>query len=277
MIYDITKVIKDVRVCFEENASNETLDNFNDMETLLLEELIRSKVTDGVRQVEIAAPIWLVEGKNIVTDDTSYVRVSDTSEVGGSPLAVPIDTVQVYTSDDENMELQTKTLDNVSAVIIDRSGDTSLMSVSTNGINWFDNTGKRGGWIYLPNDFVKLLAFEMSDWDVPVFDTINSTDTSYRQQKSNFTGVRGNANKPVVAISQRTEGKTLEFYSCKSTDAKIVTASYLPERSIDNNMIEISKNCYRPSIYNIASLVALSRGEAEFSTLLTNVAKSMLI
>lgn len=277
MKYDVVNLIKDVRICIEENATNEVLEKFSDMETLMLEELIRSKIIDGVRQVEMAAPIWLVEGKTIETDNTSYVNVNDTGEVTGKPLAVPIDTVQVYSSDDDSMTLQTKTLDSVDAVIIDRNGDTSLMSVSTHAINWFDDTGKKGGWIFLPNDFIRLLAFEMSDWDLPVFDAIQSTDPLYKLQKSPFLGVRGNWNKPVVAISQRTEGKTLEFYSCKSTDAKIVTASYLPERKIENNVIEISHQCYRPSIYSIASLIAMSRGEADFSALLSSVTKTMLM
>lgn len=277
MKYDVLKLIKDVRVCIEENATSQVLDKFGDVETLLLDELIKSKIIDGVRQVEMTAPIWLVEGKNIDVDNTSYTNVYDTGEVTGKPLAVPIDTVQVYSSDNDKMTLQTKTLDSVDAIIIDRNGDTSLMSVSTHSINWFDSTGTKGGWIFLPNDFIRLLAFEMSDWDMPVFDAIQATDPKYKLQKSPFLGVRGNPNKPVVAISQRTEGKTLEFYSCNSTDAKIVTASYLPERNIENNTIEISHQCYRPSVYSIASLVAMSRGEAEFSSLLDSVIKSMLI
>lgn len=277
MKYDVINLIKDVRICIEENASNEALERFEDMETLLLEDLIKSKIIDGVRRIEIVAPIWLVEGKNIEMDVTSYVNVSDSGEVTGKPLAVPIDTVQIYSSDNDEMTLQTKTLDSVDAVIIDRNGKTSLMSISTRSINWFDPSGQKGGWIFLPNDFIRLLAFEMSDWDLPVFDAIQSTDAKYKLQKSPFAGVRGNPSKPVVAISQRTEGKTLEFYSCKSSDAKIVTASYLPERKIENNTIEISHQCYRPSIYSISSLVAMSRGESEFSALLDSVAKSMLI
>lgn len=282
MRYHIDDVIKDVRVCVEENATTDALESFDDVETLVFGELVRSKVADGVAMTEDVAPLWKLEGHNIPLDRDAWVRVSEEGDVFGRPLAVPIDTTQVYMTDaddttyDGGITVNTKAMDDVDAVIIGRDGSDTLMSVSAAGINWIGDDAKRGGWVYLPSDFMRLLVFEMSDWDMPVFDAIDESSPYYGQQRSAFCGVRGNAERPVVAIVPKTGGKALEFYACKSKEAKVVTASYLPLPKIIGNMIEISKACYRASIYNIASLVAMSRGESDFAKQLQMVAQNLL-
>lgn len=69
-----------------------------------------------------------------------------------------------------------------------------------------------------------------------------------------------------------------EFYSCKSTEAKVSRAVYLPYPVLDDNDgIEICERCYNAVVYMIASLVLTAYGSAEQSSLFLELSKSALI
>lgn len=70
------------------------------------------------------------------------------------------------------------------------------------------------GFIILPEDFMRLISFRMSDWKRTVFEAISENDSQYALQSSKWKGICGNPEKPVCAIVRRGEGKVLEFYSC---------------------------------------------------------------
>ena len=84
------------------------------------------------------------------------------------------------------------------------------------------------GWILLPEDFMRFVVFQMNDWERAVFNPINTDDPEYEKQSSRFKGIRGTCQRPVCAISIRPEGRVMEFYSCKTTEAKVSGAVYLP-------------------------------------------------
>ena len=74
----------------------------------------------------------------------------------------------------------------------------------------------------LPSDFMRLVAFRMSDWKRTIFDPIKETDPEYGKQSSKWKGICGSPEKPVVAIVHRSEGKVLEFFSCKDNPSVYV-------------------------------------------------------
>lgn len=84
------------------------------------------------------------------------------------------------------------------------------------------------GFVPLPDDFMRLLLFKMSDWAYAITDAITPDDPTYARQHSRYGGVRGNSQRPVVAIVERPSGLALEFFSCKTQDAKIESAYYIP-------------------------------------------------
>ena len=210
MIYSIHNVMRDVRVCLDQNMSSEQLVLTGDVDTLSLDDIIRSKITEAVMRVHMGAPAHLLEeGHNF--------------------------------------------------------GET---------VYWGD---LESGWVLLPQDFMRLIVFEMSDWERPVFMAISASDPQYALQRQRVKALRGTAQRPVCVITTRPEGKALEFYSCKSEEAYVRKALYMPYPKIDEDEgIDISERCYEAVVYCAAGLTALTFGEGEKSSALSEISKSLL-
>lgn len=100
-------------------------------------------------------------------------------------------------------------------------------SLASSTITWESGrTSNIGGSIPLPASFMRLVAFKMSDWERPVHQAIGVASPIYEQQHSRYGGIRGNKERPVVAIVPANGALNLEFYSCASTSATIETALY---------------------------------------------------
>lgn len=210
MIFQLSKIARDVRIAIDQNMTSEQLLLSNDIETLSLEDIIRSKIVEAVQRIECAAPSYLLEEGHLFGDSVSW------SELGS-------------------------------------------------------------GYILLPDDFMRLIAFRMSDWERPVYNTISADDPMYAKQSSRYKGIRGNIQRPVCAIVNRPQGKVLEFYSCNNTDAYVKQALYLPYPHIDESGgIDICERCYTAVIYTVAALVLITYGESEKAAALSELAKSIL-
>lgn len=140
-------------------------------------------------------------------------------------------------------------------------------------ITWKDN-GR--GWLILPDDFMRLVSFKMSDWRLSVSDAITQDDELYSRQFSKWKGISGNVDKPVVAIVNRAEGNVLEFFSCNDNTAKIEQAVYIPYPRIDENGgIDVSEKCYQSAVYRAAALALSSVGD-QLATTMIELSKSLL-
>lgn len=210
MIYQIDKIMQDVRVCIDQNMTSEALIESGDIDTLALNDIIRSKIIEAVQRVHSDAPNYLLEGGHNFGD-------------------------AVYWKEMES------------------------------------------GWVLLPADFLRLVVFEMDDWEQAVYTAISTDDPDYEKQRSRFKGIRGTPQRPVCAIAIRPEGRVLEFYSCKSEDAQVSRAMYLPYPKIDENGgVDISERCYNAVVYTAAALTLISCGEGEKASSLNELAKTFL-
>lgn len=210
MVYQVDKIMRDVRIALDENKISEQLISDDDIDTLSLNDIVRSKIVEAVRRVESEAPVHFLEEGHYFGD-------------------------AVYWGDLES------------------------------------------GWVLLPDDFMRLIAFRMSDWERTVYSAISPEDPLYAKQSSRYKGIRGNVQKPVCAIVNRAEGKALEFYSCDSEAAYVARASYLPYPEIDKDGgIDISERCYTSVVYTVAALVLTTYGASEQSAALSALAKSIL-
>lgn len=132
------------------------------------------------------------------------------------------------------------------------------------------------GWVELPDDFMRLVVFEMSDWERPVFSTITAGSAEYAMQRSRFAGIRGCAQRPVCAVVTRAEGKALEFYSCKDSTATVVQAAYLPYPKIKDGKIDICPLCRTAIVYKAAALTLNSLGEAQQAQVMDQLSNEAL-
>ncbi|WP_278815004.1 hypothetical protein [Leyella stercorea] len=227
MIYQVDNIVRDVRIVIDENASSAPLILDGDSDTLTLDEIIKSKIVDAVKKVEMDAPTRLLEsGFNI--EGIGYWK----------------------------------------------EGNTGNEVLNRNTVYWENDLS---GWMILPEDFMRLLVFRMSDWEKSVYTPIGITDEAYNLQSCPFTGIRGNTEKPVCAIVLRSVGLTLEFYSCTSKDATVEQAVYLPIPVIKNNGIYICKKCYSSIVYYIAALTELSIGNVDAARLFSDLSARFLL
>lgn len=140
-------------------------------------------------------------------------------------------------------------------------------------IVWGDE-GK--GWLILPDDFMRLVVFKMSDWHHSVSEAITQDDPKYSRQWSKWKGICGNPEKPVVAIVNRAEGNVLEFFSCNDDTATVEQAVYIPLPRIDlDGGIDVSEKCYKAAVYRAGALALSSIGD-QLATTMVELSKSLL-
>lgn len=134
------------------------------------------------------------------------------------------------------------------------------------------------GWILLPEDFMRLIIFKMSDWERAVYEPITAADARYQLQFSRYKGLRGNPQNPVVAIVSRAEGRALELFSCKDDTATVEQAVYIALPRIDSDGgIEIAERCHKAVIYEAAALTLATLGEREQAITMSDLSKRLLI
>ncbi len=203
-------------------------------------------------------------------DMAGDVRVAIDMNRGDEPLFVEGDT-DTLTLDEIIMA---KLADAVRLVEMEAPA-TMLESGHDFGDNIF--IGEDGkGFVILPEDFMRLISFRMSDWKRTVFEAISETDPQYALQSSKWEGICGNPEKPVCAIVRRSEGKVLEFYSCNDNTAIVTQATYVPTPRIDGDGgIDVAEDCYRAAVYRAASLALASVGD-QLSTTMLEISKSLL-
>lgn len=202
--------MQDVRICIDQNMESDALIESGDIDTLALDEIIKSKILEAIQRVHMDAPNYLLEGGHNF-GDAVYWR-----------------------------ELES-------------------------------------GWVLLPPDFMRLVVFEMDDWEQAVYQAISTDDPEYEKQRSRFKGIRGTAQRPVCAIAIRPEGRVLEFYSCKSKNAQVSRAMYIPYPKIDeDNGVDICERCYNAVVYTAAGLTLLTCRETEKGNSVSELAQTFL-
>lgn len=134
------------------------------------------------------------------------------------------------------------------------------------------------GHVLLPDDYMRLVVFEMSDWERPVYVAGAEGDPRFAKHSSRMKGVRGTPQRPVCAIGMRGEGAVLEFRSCKNRHATISRAVYLPYPAIDGETqtIDICTKCYRAVVALTASRVQGIRGNAQAAQQLEQMAAQLI-
>lgn len=148
-------------------------------------------------------------------------------------------------------------------------------------IGWDMEVGRGSGHTVLPNDFLRLIVFQMSDWTMPVTDAISVDSPAYAMQRSKWAGVRGTPERPVVAIVSEPIGLVLEFYSCTQGEhAYVKMARYAPIPKIEEvdgeQVIRLSEHLYRAVVYYGAYLTSITLNDTDKAKSLLSVCNEIL-
>lgn len=144
-------------------------------------------------------------------------------------------------------------------------------------IDWASRVGYGAGSIHLPDDFMRLVTFQMSDWSRAVTIPITEDDPLYARQHSRYPGIRGNPQNPVVAITTQSLGLVLEFFSCSAgSDVYLKRARYIPIPRIEDEGIEICEKLKSAVVAYAAYLTALSTQQSELAANMLNIANELM-
>ncbi len=138
------------------------------------------------------------------------------------------------------------------------------------------NSDKSSGYIMLPDDFMRLVSFKMSDWHRPLFAAITPESPEYALQYSPFPGLRGNPQKPVCALVMHSDGMALEFFACKDDGQTVAQAQYIGMPEVKDGKIEICPKCYRAVVYMAASLAAATINDSDKAAAMSALSEASL-
>ena len=139
-------------------------------------------------------------------------------------------------------------------------------------IYWPEAVGKGSGHIQLPDDFLRLVCFQMSDWSRPVNEVITDESPEYAMQSSRYAGIRGNP---------QSTGLELVFYCCQGgSDVHVRRARYITIPSISGEgtarTINICEKLKPAIIYYTAGLVSTSVQSKDYADLLFAQCKELM-
>ena len=84
--YSIDKIAEDVRIALDRNRSSDALAEIGDIDTLTIDEIIKSKIVEGVKRVHSTAPIHLLDAY-----DQSFGDNISWGDKGNGKVALPND------------------------------------------------------------------------------------------------------------------------------------------------------------------------------------------
>ncbi len=132
---------------------------------------------------------------------------------------------------------------------------------------WLTETAEApyGCAVDMPDDFVRLYVVRMGDWKYGVSDVITTDDVRYALQFSSVPGLRGNPDRPVVALVPTANGNTLELFGSRSRSVQVSELSYVPLPRWEEDALEMYERLHASFVMMCASLVAASLGDYDKS------------
>lgn len=118
---------------------------------------------------------------------------------------------------------------------------------------WHRQPGHQWGHVVLPDDYLRLVCFCMSDW-VHSATLITPDDVRYQWQQSRYPGICGNPQNPIAVEVTYAEGRVLEFYSCRLDGHPHITqARYIPIPRLhpDDHTIHLPRRLYHALVEKI--------------------------
>lgn len=169
----------------------------------------------------------------------------------------------------------------IAARIVESNAPSWLLDAGralSGSITFSSEIGKGRGRMQLPDDFMRLITFKMSDWERAVTEPITENDPRYKLQSSRYGGLRGNPQKPVVAIVNEPTGLVLEFWSCTGGESvTLQRGRYLPIPKIKDNSIEICEKLKDAVVLYAGYLTCQATGHVEQAETLLKSSQALMV
>lgn len=124
-----------------------------------------------------------------------------------------------------------------------------------------DLSDKRGA---IPEYYLRYVYAKADDWAYKVFEPIDQESDEYKMQFSEFEGIKGSAEKPVVAIvpdQLQKSGLGIEVYS---TEENTISLVYVKKASAETDAeLKISILCYQAVLNMIAKNYMINVNEPD--------------
>ena len=129
----------------------------------------------------------------------------------------------------------------------------------------------RGKFGDLPDTFMRLIRVDAEDWLVPCYEPIDQDSDEYLMQHSKWSGVKGNTERPVVAVVPGTSDSSIKLkLEVFTTSCSQVNISYVKRAQISEGTdpeVLIAKHCYRALLYTLAKYYLMTLGDVEKASL----------
>ena len=169
--------------------------------------------------------------------------------------------------------IESKIVDAARIILSDAPDDMVEGTSCTNDVTWTDRNGYYVGNMVLPTDMLRILSVKADDWNRPA-EIISESDDAYKYQNCKY-GVRGNPERPVAAIVNTANGKSIELYTSKKNDATLAFI-YVQIPSITTEQKISLPSVLKDSILYMAGyLTCISLGDTDTAIKFIEVARKL--
>lgn len=120
------------------------------------------------------------------------------------------------------------------------------------GVRWEEGNW---GWIPLPDDFLRLAIFRMSDWKRGVSAPLSSDNPMLKMLGKRWRGVGGSPSRPLCVVRRNAYCLALEFHKCRSSRAHVAEASYFPRPRLTDTHLDFPERLYHHLITNLTKSI----------------------
>lgn len=119
--------------------------------------------------------------------------------------------------------------------------------------------------LYLPSDFLRLVRFQLSSWEYPVYEALFPSSPLYLRSHSRY-GVCGTQERPCVFLVPGSSGLgMLEIHSASSPDDKLKNCLYVRRPVVLDGRISLPVRLYHAVVYYTSYLVCLSLNDGDYA------------
>ena len=217
-----------------------------------LEKQIEKAVIPSVRKIHLDAPNVLLKDGYSLMKCTYYPEKSSKDEEQSEKIQTDLQTL-IFPPEGGVYNVIVRTAQNWEVAVAEGEPERAF---SLEYYKYF---------LVLPDDFMRLITLQMSDWKRPIQTLINEDSAEYHKQTNRF--LRGTNEKPVGALVHQNGIAIAELFSCSTNVATMMFGQYVPEPQMftygGKKYVNVCAPLEHPCLNQITAQVLRSIGRAQ--------------